>query len=145
MIHITKNMLTVAGLASALMFTAATAQAEMLTFKAEMLGSTEVPANDSAGKGTAEVIVDTDTKKVTWTMSVEGLSGDATAAHAHGPASPTETAPPAIDMSGDKMMKGSADITEAQWTDLKAGKYYINVHTAKLPGGEIRGQLAAAK
>jgi Cu/Zn superoxide dismutase len=141
--HIAKSILTAAGLASALMFTSAAARAEMLTFKADMLGSTEVPATDSAGKGTAEVTVDTDTKKVSWTMSVEGLSGDATAAHAHGPASVTESAPPVIDMSGDMMMKGGADITEAQWTEMKAGKYYINVHTAKFPDGEIRGQLAA--
>ena len=140
--HIAKNMLAAAGLVSTLVFSGG-AQAEMLTFKADMLGSTEVPATDSAGKGSAEVTVDTDTKKVSWTMSVEGLSGDATAAHAHGPASATESAPPVIDMSGDKMMKGSADITEAQWTEMKAGKYYINVHTAKFPDGEIRGQLAA--
>ena len=53
------------------------------------------------------------------------------------------SAPPVIDMSGDMMMKGSADITEAQWTDMKAGKSYVNVHTAKFPKGEIRGQLAA--
>ncbi len=142
--HIAKNLLTAAGLVSALMFTAA-AQAEMMTFKADLLGSTEVPANDSAGKGTAELVVDTDTKKLTWTMTVEGLSGDATAAHSHGPASATENAPPVIDMSGDMMMKGSADITEAQWNEMKAGKYYVNVHTAKFPDGEIRGQLAAAK
>lgn len=142
MTHIAKSILTAAGLASALMFSGG-AQAEMLTFKTEMLGSTGVPATDSAGKGTAEVTVDTDTKKVSWTMSVEGLSGDATAAHAHGPASATESAPPVIDMSGDMMMKGSADITEAQWTDMKAGKYYVNVHTEKFPDGEIRGQLMA--
>jgi Cu/Zn superoxide dismutase len=143
--HIVKNMLTAAGLASALMFASGAAQAEMLTFKADMLGATEVPATDSAGKGTAEVTVDTDTKKVTWTMKVEGLTGDATAAHVHGPASATEKAPPVIDMSGDKMMKGGADITEAQWNDMKAGKYYVNVHSAKFPDGEIRGQLAPAK
>ncbi len=119
--HIAKNMLAAAGLVSTLVFSGG-AQAEMLTFKADMLGSTEVPATDSAGKGSAEVTVDTDTKKVSWTMSVEGLSGDATAAHAHGPAGATESAPPVIDMSGDKMMKGSADITEAQWTEMKSGK-----------------------
>ena len=143
MTHIVKHLLTAAGLASAFAFAAAAAQAEVLTFKTDMLGSTGVPATDSAGKGTAELVVDTDTKKVTWTMTVQGLSGDATAAHAHGPASATESAPPVIDMSGDMMMKGSADITEAQWTDMKAGKYYVNVHTAKFPKGEIRGQLAA--
>ena len=53
----------------------------------------------------------------------------------------TETAPPVIDMSGEMMMKGSADITEAQWTDMKTGNYYVNVHTEKFPDGEIRGQL----
>ena len=142
MTHIAKHLLTAAGLESAVLSSSA-AQAEMLTFKTDMLGSTGVPATDSPGKGTAELMVDTDTKKVTWTMTVEGLSGDATAAHAHGPASATESAPPVIDMSGDMMMKGSADITEAQWTDMKAGKYYVNVHTTKFPDGEIRGQLAA--
>lgn len=142
--HIAKIMLSAAAATSALLLTSG-AQAEMLTFNAAMLGSTEVPATDSAGKGTAQVIVDTDTKKVTWTMSFDGLSGDATAAHAHSPAGITESAPPVIDMSSDKMMKGSADITEAQWTEIKAGKYYINVHTAKFPDGEIRGQLVPAK
>ena len=39
------------------------------------------------------------------------------------------------------IMQGSADITEAQWAELKAGKYYVNVHTAKFPDGEVRGQL----
>ena len=43
------------------------------------------------------------------------------------------------------VMQGSNDITEAQWAELKAGKYYVNVHTVKFPDGEIRGQLAPAK
>ncbi len=145
MTHITKNLLASAGIAAALMLGASAAQAEMLVFKATLAGSTSVPANDSAGKGTAEMTVDTETKKVSWTMTADGLSGTATAAHAHGPAAMTETAPPVIDMSGEMMMKGSADITEAQWTDMKAGKYYVNVHTEKFPDGEIRGQLEMAK
>ncbi len=145
MTHITKNLLASAGIAAALMMGASAAQAEMLVFKATLAGSTSVPANDSAGTGTAEMTVDTETKKVSWTMTADGLSGAATAAHAHGPAAMTETAPPVIDMSGEMMMKGSADITEAQWTDMKAGKYYVNVHTEKFPDGEIRGQLEMAK
>ena len=145
MTHLTKSLLATASLAASLMFGASAANAEMLVFKATMAGSTSVPANDSAGTGTAEMTVDTETKKVSWTMTADGLSGPATAAHAHGPASMTETAPPVIDMSGDMMMKGSADITEAQWTEMKAGKYYVNVHTEKFPDGEIRGQLEMAK
>ena len=32
-------------------------------------------------------------------------------------------------------------ITPAQYGDLAAGLYYVNIHTARFPGGEIRGQL----
>jgi hypothetical protein len=37
--------------------------------------------------------------------------------------------------------EGSAVLTDEQAADLTAGKYYINVHTAANPGGEIRGQV----
>ena len=35
----------------------------------------------------------------------------------------------------------AATLTDAQAADMLAGKWYINVHTAANPGGEIRGQL----
>jgi hypothetical protein len=38
-------------------------------------------------------------------------------------------------------IKGTATLTDAQVADLMAGKYYVNVHTAANPAGEIRGQL----
>ena len=38
-------------------------------------------------------------------------------------------------------MTGTATLTDAQITDLLAGKYYVNVHTEQNKGGEIRGQL----
>ena len=37
--------------------------------------------------------------------------------------------------------EGSATLTDAQAADLAAGKYYVNIHTAANPGGEIRGQV----
>ena len=39
-------------------------------------------------------------------------------------------------------MKGTATLTKALLKDLKNHKLYVNVHTAKNPNGEIRGQLA---
>jgi hypothetical protein len=45
----------------------------------------------------------------------------------------------------DSPMKGSATLTEDQSKALTGGKMYFNVHTAKYPEGEIRGQLAPTK
>ena len=39
-------------------------------------------------------------------------------------------------------LKGEATLTDAQAADLKAGKWYFNIHTAANKGGELRGQLA---
>ena len=139
-----KFSLALTGLASALLLAGPAAQAEMMTFTAVLNGSSEVPSTGSAATGSAEVLVDTDAKKVTWPVKSDTLSGDPTAAHIHGPASASQKAPPVIDMS-TAIMQGSADITESQISDLKAGKYYVNVHTAMFPDGEIRGQLVAMK
>lgn len=122
---------------------AAPAWAETKVFNAELTGASEVPAVETAATGTAEVTVDTEAKTVTWTITTEGLSGDATAAHIHGPAAAGENAAPVIDVSA-AIASGSGEITDEQLADLEAGNYYVNVHTEAHPDGEIRGQLAAA-
>ena len=115
--------------------------AEMLAFKADLKGASEVPPTDSPATGTAQVDVDTTTKEVKWTVQYSGLTGDATAAHIHGPAAVGENAGPVVDIGG-KIESGSATLTDAQIADLQAGKMYLNIHSAKFPDGEIRGQLA---
>jgi len=35
----------------------------------------------------------------------------------------------------------SARLTDAQYASYKAGNLYVNVHSAKNPGGEIRAQI----
>ena len=100
----------------------------------------EVPPNASPATGTADIQVDTEAKKLTWTITHSGLSGDATAAHFHGPAAAGANAGPVIDISAS-MAGGSADLTDAQLAALQAGMLYVNVHTDKFPDGEIRGQV----
>jgi hypothetical protein len=41
-------------------------------------------------------------------------------------------------------VSGTTVLTADQVKDLLAGKEYTNVHTAKNPGGEIRGQITKA-
>lgn len=134
----------VAVLAASLMFTVATAKAEIIKFTAEMTGAAEVPPTDSAATGTAEVTLDTEAKTITWTYTHFGLSGHMTVSHIHGPAAATEVAEPAIDTMTETLA-GSAPITDVQAAALKAGMYYVNIHTAKFPDGEIRGQLDVKK
>ncbi len=113
-----------------------------MKFKADLKGTSEVPPNDSAGTGSGDITVDTTTKKLTYTVTSSGLSGNATAAHFHGPAAAGANAGPVVDISA-AIASGSADITDQHLADLQAGNWYLNIHTAKFPDGEIRGQLEA--
>ena len=112
-------------------------------FKATLNGKSEVPPNASAGTGTADINYDPASKKLSWTLTYSGLSGPATAAHFHGPAETGKNAGVAVAIPNatKSPAEGSATLTAAQAADLEAGKYYVNVHTAANPGGEIRGQV----
>ena len=133
----------IAGVALLLAY-ASPALTQEVKLKVEPLsGANEVPPVQSQAKGTAEVTYDPAGKKVNWTVNYSGLSGPATAAHFHGPAERGKNAGVAVPIhnQGTSPVKGSATLTDAQAADLQAGRYYINIHTAANPGGEIRGQV----
>ena len=111
--------------------------------KATLDGKSEVPPNTSAATGTADIDYDAATKKLSWKVTYTGLSGPATAAHFHGPAEAGKNAGVAVAIPNatSSPVEGSATLTDAQAADLVAGKYYVNIHTAANPGGEIRGQV----
>ena len=120
--------------------------AETITFTSKLDGASEVPPSASTGTGTLTASFDTASKQLTWTGSTSGLTGDATAAHFHGPADVGGTAPVAVPMASFKAtFTGAAALTEAQMANLLAGKWYVNIHTAKNTNGEIRGQLVKDK
>lgn len=120
------------------------ASAQMMESQTMLSAQEEVPPTDSAAKGTVDLGVDAAAKKITWTIKSEGLTGPATAAHFHGPAERGANAPPVVDITS-MMETGSATLTDQQLADLQAGKLYVNIHTAKFPDGEIRGQIKAMK
>lgn len=115
----------------------------METYRATLSGSQEVPPNSSAGSGSAEVTVNPSTMAMTYRVTYSGLSGPASMGHIHGPAPAGQNAGVKIPFPSvaQSPITGSGTLTAEQYADLKGGRYYVNIHTAANPGGEIRGQL----
>jgi CHRD domain len=127
--------------------TSMSAPKPVVAMTSTLSAANEVPANASAGAGTAQASFDPNTSTLSWTVTYSGLTGPVTAGHFHGPALPGANAGVALGFSGAlaSPIKGSAVLTAAQAADLMAGKWYINLHTAANAPGEIRGQMAIAK
>jgi hypothetical protein len=123
-----------------------------------LTGAQETPANISTALGTMDVFYTRDTRILTWSVTWSGLTGPVALMHIHGLApagyaagvvqniitasnglaTPNATLYPATGkFSGTTLVDGSI-IKEA---DLLNGFYYMNIHTATYPGGEIRGQI----
>ncbi len=126
--------------------TAPMAHAAMMTYKATLNAASEVPANKTTGTGTAAINVDPATKELSWRVEYSGLTGPAAAAHIHCGGAVGHNGPVSVPLGKAPNLaspiEGSGKMTAAQLAELKAGKCYVNIHTAKNKGGEIRGQLA---
>ncbi len=114
-----------------------------INFAATLSGASEVPPVVTAAKGSFTARYLPENGLLLWNMSYDGLSGPATMAHIHGPASETQNAGVMIGFNNpvSSPMAGQVTLTPAQFAELKDGKLYVNVHTAANRGGEIRGQL----
>lgn len=112
-------------------------------FEANLTGAQEVPPVSTGGSGQAEVQFNVNTNMAKWKVTHSGLSGPATGAHIHGPAGPGQNAGILIPFTGNlnAMIQGEARLTPQQVNELMSGQWYVNVHTARYPAGEIRGQL----
>ena len=130
--------------AAAALTLAGAAQAATEIYSASMEAAKETPPNKSLGWGEVTATLDTDSKVLTYNVAYQDLTGPATAAHFHSGA-PGAAGPPVLPITGDlsSAIVGKATLTDAQIADLRAGKWYFNVHTAANKGGEIRGQMIA--
>lgn len=104
-------------------------------------GSNEVPPVSTPAYGTATVNIASD-RSVAVTLSV--LDMVPTAAHIHEGAADANgpVVVPLNRISEQSFVAPpNAMLTPAQYEAYKKGNLYINVHSAKYPGGEVRAQL----
>ena len=145
-----RRNIVVAACSAGLMVLLRLAEAAPLAFKVDMNGAQQVPPVQTGASGTADLTYDPATRMLTWTVSYAGLSGPATMAHLHGPATQGKNAPPVIWLSEkgatvSSPIKGQAKLTPEQAQQMMGGEWYINVHTQANPNGEIRGQVTPPK
>jgi len=111
-----------------------------VTFQATLTGAQEAPANASTATGSATLTFNTNTK--VFTITVTHTIAAPTNGHIH---------KGAIGVSGGVIFPFASFTSPISYTspaldatqeaDLNANLYYVNIHTAAFPGGEIRGQL----
>jgi len=117
-------------------------------------GANEVPANPSTATGTVDGLLDQESRILSLNImysdsaASDSTSSDSTftptAWHIHkGPADSTGAVVINFGTTFTSPFAFKDTLTEAQVADLKAGLYYVNIHSAKYPNGEIRGQLKA--
>jgi hypothetical protein len=138
-------------------------------------GFEEVPAVSTLASGTFSASLNGDGTVLDWELSYADLEGAVQQAHIHfgqsgvnggitvflctnlgnGPAGTQPCPAPPATISGSITaadVVGSAaaqGIAAGEWEELlaamRAGVTYVNVHSTKFPGGEIRAQLAKKK
>lgn len=146
-------------------------QAAIIQFSVDLSGDNENPPVSTPGNGSATIDIDTVTRLMTIDATFADLLGTTTAAHIHCCTAPSANAmvatqvpsfagfplgvssgsflntfdmtlassynPAFITAHGGTVDSAFADLLAA----MLAGETYLNIHTTRFPGGEIRGTL----
>lgn len=132
----------------------------VIRYAAELRPENENPPVGTSAYGSALVLLDLVNNTITWEVNTSGIA-EARLAHIHrgaaganGPVvinfatAPAQIAGGHTHGSAAIAAVQSANLTAADLTNLGAAEtaagYYVNVHSAAFPGGEIRGQLVPA-
>ncbi len=110
----------------------------------KLTAAEEVPAQVVKNtKASGSFTLDVTGTKGTFVLKFSGLTGPATAAHIH-LGGMGKSGPVVVPLCGPckSPVKGTVTFPASLLKDLKTHKLYVNVHTAKNPNGEIRGQLS---
>ena len=124
------------------------ARSETSKLSATLNAKNEIPKQAvktpaAVGKFVGTLTESGSSKTIKWTLTFSKLSGPAVAAHVHmGKAGKAGAV--IIQLCGPckSGAHGTVKVTEKIVKAIESGGTYVNVHTAKNPAGEIRGQVA---
>jgi hypothetical protein len=108
-----------------------------------LTGAEEVPAVNTSATGSGQLTVNPD-RSVSGSFTTKGST--MTAAHVHeGAAGQNGPVIIPLQKKGDNewVVPAGAKLTESQYEAYKAGRLYVNFHSAQHKGGEIRAQIKA--
>ncbi|MCA8954264.1 MAG: CHRD domain-containing protein [Planctomycetes bacterium] len=112
-------------------------------YTAALDGSQEVPPVATSGTASASLQIDRN-GVANLTVSFANLSSAPVSGHVHfAPIGSNGPIVVLLTLSGGKYV-ATFTPTAGQLAQLQAGDWYVNLHTATFPGGEIRGQLEPA-
>ncbi|HSB12429.1 MAG TPA: CHRD domain-containing protein [Blastocatellia bacterium] len=143
--------------------------------KTLLVGYQEVPAISTAANGEFRARISNDESEITYELSYSDLEGAVQQSHIHfgqtgvsgnivvflcsnlgnGPAGTQACPPPPATITGTLRASDMVNTASGQGiaagefeeliSAIRAGKAYVNVHSAKFPSGEIRGQIDPGK
>lgn len=138
-----------AAAAAVLLLSAGPAHADEVTVTGSGSGADEAPGPGEDGATIeGDLVIDTESGVITYTVSVAGNAEDVAAAHIH--EAPAGTAGPVVvPLDAAAVMAGTqatATVDPALAAEIAASPadYYLNAHSASFPDGFARGQLEDA-
>ena len=134
------------GLSAFIFSTTASAQQK---FTVSLNGVQENPPVNSPGIGSCVLTLDTAETQITLGCTYSGLGSNASDAHIHTNGPVGVNGPVLFNLTGASGTSGTLTlaptaVTPAQVADLRAKRWYVNIHTTNFSDGEIRGQIKIA-
>jgi len=114
------------------------------TVRVNLSGAEEVPPISVPGSGSGSFTIGAD-GTVSGSVTTTGVQGAAAHIHqgARGQNGPVII--PLVKTADTYAAPAGARLTDAQMQAFKAGNLYVNVHTARNKGGEVRAQLQPSR
>ncbi len=115
----------------------------LIVFTASLNAMQESPNDTSAGTATMFATLSGDRTMLNYQITFTNLTSNITGAHFHlgAPGVSGGVVEPITTFNGNTSVGVWNNIPDSLVGELLKGNIYVNIHTTKYPGGEIRGQL----